>query len=103
MKKDAVSPLDRDIVKRLKTDAKYAESYLEELAKIPLPLQLALLRRLKGVTQEKMAARLHVQQAYISKLEKPGSDHLFSNYEKAARMLHGRLAIIPEGAKVVFA
>jgi DNA-binding XRE family transcriptional regulator len=103
MKKNAISPFDRDVVKRLKTDPEYAEAYYEELAKAPLPLQLAILRRLHGVTQEKMAAKLHVKQAYISKLEKPGTDHLFSNYEKAARMLHGHLMIIPDGAKVVFA
>lgn len=103
MKRNAVSPFDRDVVKRLREDPNYAESYFEEMAKAPLPLQLALLRRLKGVTQEKMAAKLHVKQAYISKLEKPGTDHLFSNYEKAARMLNGHLAIIPEGARVVFA
>lgn len=102
MKKNTISPLDRDIVKRLKVDPEYAQSYFEEMAKVPLPLQLALLRRLNGFTQENMASRLHVKQAYISKLEKPGSDHLFSNYEKAARMLHGHLAIIPDGAKVVF-
>jgi DNA-binding XRE family transcriptional regulator len=103
MKKGFFSPFDRDVVQRLKEDPVYAEAYFEELAKAPLPLQLSILRRLNGVTQEKMAAKLHVKQAYISKLEKPGSDHLFSNYERAARMLHGRLAIIPDGAKVVFA
>lgn len=102
MSKDFLSPFDRDVIKRLKKDPEYAETYFEELAKAPLPLQLSILRRLKGVTQEKMADRLHVKQAYISKLEKPGSDHLFSSYEKAAKMLHGRLAIIPEGARVVF-
>jgi transcriptional regulator with XRE-family HTH domain len=103
MKKNATSPFDRDIGKRLKEDPEYAAAYLEELAKAPLPLQLAILRRLRGMTQEKMAAKLHVNQAYISKLEKPGSDHLLSNYERAVRMLHGHLAIIPNGARVVTA
>lgn len=101
MSKDARSPLDRDVVKRLKADPDYAEAYFEELEKAPLPLQLAILRRLLGVTQVQMAAKLHVKQGYVSKLEKPGSDHLLSNYERAARLLHGRLAIIPKGAKVV--
>jgi DNA-binding XRE family transcriptional regulator len=103
MRKNATSPFDRDVKKRLAEDPEYAESYLEALAKAPLSLQLAILRRLRGLTQAKMAAKLHVQQAYISKLEKPGSDHLVSNYEKAARMLHGRLTIIPDGARVVSA
>ncbi len=101
MANKTVSPFDRDVEKRLKKDTEYAAAYLEEVGKAPLPLQLAILRRLRGVTQEKLAARLRVRQGYISKLEKLGSDHLLSNYEKAARILHGRLAIIPEGARIV--
>lgn len=100
-RKSEVSPLDREVLKSIKQDPEYAASYFEELARIPLPLQLALLRRLYGVTQEKMAARLHVRQEYVSRLEKPGSDHLLSNYEKAVKSLNGRLAIIPANAKVV--
>jgi hypothetical protein len=30
-----------------------------------------------------------------------GSDHLLSNYAKAAKIFHAHLAIIPDGAKVV--
>ena len=101
MKKNAISPFDQDVVKHLKKDPEYAAAYLEELGKAPMSLQLAILRRIRGFTQEKMAATLHVKQAYISKLEKPGSDHLISNYARAARMLHGHLAIIPEGMKLV--
>jgi len=101
MRKNAASPFDRDVENRLKADPQYAEAYFAELAQAPLPLQLAIMRRLRGVTQEKMAAKLHVKQAYVSKLEKMGSDHLVSTYERAARMLHGHLAIIPDGARVV--
>lgn len=101
MRKNAASPFDRDVGKRLREDPEYAEAYYAELAQAPLPLQLAIMRRLRGVTQEKMAAKLNVKQAYISKLEKSGSDHLVSTYERAARMLHGHLAIIPDGARVV--
>ncbi len=45
MQKNSISPFDRDIEKRLKNDPEYAEAYLEELAKAPLPLQLAILER----------------------------------------------------------
>jgi len=101
MKKQMTSPVDRDILTRIEKDSVFAAAYYEELAAHPLSLQLAILRRLRGITQNKMATKLHVKQAYISKLEKPGSDHLVSNYEKAARFLHGRLAIIPDDARVV--
>jgi hypothetical protein len=102
-KKTEISPVDKDAAKWIKEDAGFAADYFEALAERPLPVQLATLRRLCGITQDKMAARLHVRQAYVSKLEKLGSDHLVSNYEKAARFLHGRLAIIPEGGKIVHA
>ena len=102
MKRTATSPFDQDLVKRLKSDPEYAASYFEELAKVPLPLQLALLRRLRGVTQQKIAAQLHVRQGYISRLEKTKSNHLLSNYEKVARVLHSKIIAVPENAKVTF-
>ncbi len=101
MKKNVRSPFDQDVAKQLRRDPEYASAYLEELAKVPLSSQLAILRRLRGFTQEKVASNLHVKQAHISKLEKPKTDHLLSNYEKAARMLHGRLMIVPDEIKLV--
>jgi DNA-binding XRE family transcriptional regulator len=102
MNKTTASPFDQDVVKRLKSDPEYAASYFEEFAKVPVPLQLALLRRLRGVTQQSMASKLHVRQGYISRLEKTKSNHLLSNYEKIARALHSKIIIVPEDAKVTF-
>ena len=100
-RKNKGSPFDQDVANWIKEDPEFAASYYEELAKTPVPLQLAILRRLRGVTQEKMAAKLHVRLAHVSKLEKPGRSHLLSNYEKAVKLLHGHLAIVPAGAKIV--
>ena len=101
MKKTDVSPIDRNVVKRIKEDPEFAQLYFEELSERPLSVQFSILRRLQGVTQEKAASKLHWKQAHISKLEKEGSDHLISNYERLARLLHGRLAVIPKGARIV--
>lgn len=101
MRKSDISPIDRDVMKRIKDDAEFAEAYYEELSERPISIQFAILRRLLGVTQEKLASMLRVKQSYVSKLEREGSDHLISNYEKAVSLLHGRLAIIPKGARVV--
>lgn len=102
MRKKEVSPIDRDVRKRIEEDPEFAEVYFEELSERPLSIQLAIFRRLKGVSQVKLASKLHMRQAFISKLEKVDSNHLLRHYEKLAKMLHGRLAIIPEGAKLVF-
>ena len=98
-KKD--SPFDRDVQNKLKHDAKYAQAYFEAIAVEPLPIQIALLRRAYGISQEEIATKLHIKQAHISRLEKKDSDHLISTYEKIAKLLHSRIMIVPENAKVV--
>jgi len=100
MKKTKISPFDRNVAKHLH-DPEFAASYYEEFAKAPVPLQLAILRRLRGVSQEDIAGRLHLKQAQISRLEREGSDHLLSTYEKVARTLHSKVMIVPDHFKVV--
>jgi hypothetical protein len=99
-KKTEDSPFEHDTWKRIQEDSEFASEFFDDLSERPIAVQFAILRRLQGLTQEKMAARLHRRQNYVSKLEKPGIDHLISHYEKAVKFLHGRLAIIPDGAQV---
>ena len=99
--KKRTSAVDIDIRKRIERDPEFAEAYFEELLDKPVAIQAALLRRLYGVSQVKLAERLHVKQAYISKLEQVGSDHLVGAYEKIAKALNGRFGFLPPGAKIV--
>ena len=78
MKSKNSSPFDSDVQYKIKHDPKYAEAYFKAIADEPLPIQIALLRRAYGVSQEKVAAKLHLKQAHISRLEKKDSDHLMS-------------------------
>lgn len=100
-RKIEVSPFEKDTWKRIQEDPEFASFFFEDLSERPISVQFATLRRLQGLSQEKVASRLHRRQNYISKLEKPGEDHLMSHYEKAVKFLHGRLAIIPDGIKLV--
>ncbi|MCX5789926.1 MAG: helix-turn-helix transcriptional regulator [Elusimicrobia bacterium] len=103
MKKAAArSPFERDTWKRIQADSELAAEFFGDLSERPIAVQFAVLRRLRGMTQEKMASRLHRRQNYVSKLEQPGLDHLISHYARAVKFLHGRLAIIPDGAKLVY-
>ena len=54
-----------DIRKRIERDTEFAEAYFEELLDKPVAIQAALLRRLYGVSQVKLAGRLHVGTADI--------------------------------------
>ena len=56
--KRTTSSGDQDIRERIERDPEFAEAYLEELANKPLSLQIALMRRLYGLTQVQRAVRL---------------------------------------------
>ena len=100
-KTEEASPFEKDSWKRISEDPEFAEAFFEEMIERPLALQVSMFRRMRGVSQVQLAAQLHVKQSFLSKLEKEGSDHLIGIYERLAKSLNGRLAIIPEGAKVV--
>ena len=85
---------DKYILKRLKTDKKYRKEYFEALADEPLAVQLALLRRLEGVTQKKLASKMRVKQSFLSRLESPEYDNLESQYEKMAKALNAKITIV---------
>lgn len=87
---------DKDVRKAIESDPEYAVEYFEELRSRPLPVQLALLRKFLGMTQEQLAKALGLKQTHVSRLEKAGSDHLLSMYQKAAKKLGAHLAIVPD-------
>jgi ribosome-binding protein aMBF1 (putative translation factor) len=101
MKHRNESPFDHDVQVRLENDPAYAAAYFEAIADEPFPTQIALLRRAYGISQEKIAAKLRLNQEQISRLERKGTDHLLGTYQKVARVLHSRIRLVPEGMKLV--
>lgn len=95
MKKDSKSVADEDVRRAIAKDPAYAAEYFEELSRRPLPVQLALLRRLRGLTQAELADEMGLKQTHVSRLEKPDTDHLLSAYLRAAQALGARLALVP--------
>jgi len=101
-KKEEMSPVHKDTLKMIQNDPESAEAYFEELRASSIPVQLAILRRLSGIPQSKIASKLHINQAFVSKIEKPNSDHLISLISRVARALNGQLVVLPKAARVVF-
>ena len=101
MKTKNTSPFEKDTWKRIEEEHDFAQAFFEELVQRPLPVQVSMFRRMQGISQVQLAARLHVTQSFLSKLEKADSDHLLGLYVRLAKLLKGRLAIIPEGARIV--
>ena len=92
---------DKDVRKAIESDPEYAAEYFDEMMKRPLPVQLALLRKFLGMTQEELAITLRLKQTHISRLEKVDSDHLLSLYKKASERLGAHLAIVPEDMVII--
>lgn len=92
---------DKDVRKTIESDPEYAMEYFEELSTRPLPVQLTLLRRFLGLTQEALAQALGLKQTHISRLENVDSNHLLSLYIRAAKKLGARLAIVPDGMALI--
>jgi len=103
MSKRNNSPFDNDVRRKLETDPEYATAYFEAISDEPLSVQIALLRRAYGISQEKIASKLHLKQAQISRLEQKGSDHLLSTYQKVAGLLGSKIMLVPKTAKLAAA
>lgn len=95
MRKGAMVGLTADVRRAIESDPAYAEEYYKELSLRPLPVQLALLRRLKGLTQAELADEIGLKQTHVSRLESADSDHLLSAYSRAAEVLGVHLAFVP--------
>lgn len=92
---------DPDVKAAILSDPEYAAEYFAELSTRPLPVQAALLRRLTGMTQEKLARGLGLRQTHVSRLEKEGSDHRLSLYRRVAEQLGARLVMVPKDMVLV--
>lgn len=92
---------NQDVRKTIESDPEYAVEYFDELMRRPLPVQLALLRKFIGMTQEQLAKALHLRQTHISRLEKVDSNHLLSLYKQAAEKMGAHLAVVPENMTLV--
>lgn len=101
MKKKAGADFDKDVRKAIESDPEYAAEYFEELMTRPLPVQIALLRKFLGLTQEELAKAIGLKQTHVSRLEKVESDHLISLYQRVAAKLGAHLAIVPESMAIV--
>jgi len=101
MKKKQESEFDRDVRKAIESDPEYAAEYFEELMSRPLPVQVALLRKFLGLTQEDLAKAIGMKQTHVSRLERIDSDHLLSLYQRVAGKLGAHLAIVPEAMALV--
>lgn len=90
------SEFDEYLDAKLRDDPGLAGKYAGEFAKLPLPTQLAIMRRRRWLSQKRMARSLGIKQPQVSRVENPGHDPQLSSLLRHARALHCRLLVVPE-------
>jgi DNA-binding XRE family transcriptional regulator len=102
MKKKFKAGFNEYIDNLLRNDRKFLKDYAREVAKLPLPLQLAMLRGRKGLTQEVVAFRMGVKQPQVARMERDDYDPRLSSVVAQARAIGCHLVLVSnDGASMV--
>jgi DNA-binding XRE family transcriptional regulator len=96
MKKRIKAGFNEYIDDLLRNDRKFLKDYAREVAKLPLPLQLAMLRGRRGLTQEVVALRMRVKQPQVARMERDNYDPRLSSVVAQARAIGCHLMLVPD-------
>ncbi len=96
MKKKPLAGFDRYLEESLGKDPAFANEYFRQLAELPLPTQLAIMRTHQGFSQREVAKALGVKLSHVARTERAGHDSSISSIEAQARAVHCRLVIVPD-------
>ena len=96
MKKVARSEFDLHLEGLLRKNPKLAREYAIQFAELPLPTQLAIMRRRKWLSQKSLAKKLRVKQPHVARTESPAHDSRLSSLVSQVRALHCHLMVIPD-------
>ena len=96
MKKKALRGFDEYLDESLRKNPALVKEYARQLAELPLPTQLAILRTHKGLSQKEVAKALGVKQPHVARTERAGHDSKLSSIEAQARAINYRLVLVPD-------
>lgn len=96
MTKAARSEFDVHLRQVLRKDPLLAEEYARQFAEVPLPTQLAIMRRRATLTQKALAKAMRVKQPHVARLERSTHDPQLSSVLNQARALHCHLMVVPD-------
>jgi transcriptional regulator with XRE-family HTH domain len=96
MKKKMLRGFDEYLDESLRKNPALAKEYFRQLAELPLPTQLAILRTHQGFSQSEVAKTLRVKQPHVARAERVGHDSKLSSIEAQARAIHCQLVLVPD-------
>lgn len=102
MKKKRLRGFDEHLDESLRKDPAFAKEYFRQLAELPIPTQLAIMRTHRGLTQREVAKALGVKQPHVARTERADHDSKFSSIEAQARAIHCRIMLVSDKGVSLF-
>ncbi|OHE78024.1 MAG: hypothetical protein A2107_14990 [Verrucomicrobia bacterium GWF2_62_7] len=92
-KKITGQSFDAHIIELKQKNPSFRAAYGKALGRMPVSTQLAVARREAGLTQEKLARRLHISQSAVAQVERPDGNPTVQTVEKIAHLLGYQLVL----------
>ena len=95
-KKSKLTGFDAHLDETLRSDPVFAKEYARQFSELPLPTQLALMRRRRQLSQGDVAKTIRVKQPHVARLERADHNSQLASIEAQARAIRCRLLIVPD-------
>ncbi len=87
---------DKHLRELLEANPEAALEHARLFAELPLPVQLAIMRRRRKLSQRAVANKLNVRQPHIARTENPRHDPRISSIVRAARAVRCHVLLVPD-------
>lgn len=88
--------LDRHLHELLEAHPEAALEHAKLFAELPLPTQLAIMRRRKQLSQRALAKKLRVPQPHVARTESVRHDPRISSIVRAAKAVGCHVLLVPD-------
>ena len=87
---------DKHLHELLEANPAAALEHAQLFAELPLPTQLAIMRRRRKLSQRALAKKLRVAQPHVARTESIRHDPRISSIVRAAKAVHCHVLLIPD-------
>lgn len=87
---------DKHLHELLEAHPEAALEHTKLFAELPLPTQLAIMRRRRKLSQRALAKKLHVPQPHVARTENLHHDARISSIVKAAKAVRCHVLLVPD-------
>lgn len=87
---------DKHLHELLEAHPEAALEHAKLFAGLPLPTQLAIMRRRRKLSQRALAKRLRVPQPHVARTESTRHDPRISSIVRAAKAVHCHVLLVPD-------